>query len=477
MIRSPRVIFVLLWSIGFFSSHAAFADTPPNILFLLSDDQSYPYLSCYGDNNVDTPNIDRLAHDGMKFHRFFTSAPQCVLSRASFMTGKTPLVAQMIRFSSPLPRDQATIPEVLRAQANYYTGVCGRSYHLDGSTKLSTAVKQVYGEHDMKTFDDRVDYLRTGSDAKAVEQTIEFLDSVPSGRPFFLWTNFSDPHHPWNAPAEFRPDPASLQIPRHLPDLPGVRNQLADHCAEINRVDHNIGKILAALEDRSRMDDTIIVFAGDNGQALPHGKGSLYDPGCNVPFVVRWPGVVQPGRESSALLSGDDLAPTLLKAVGCNPPKTMTGHSFVALLKNDRYQPRDFVYTYRGPHGTAPVRVDAPSAPYDMARAVRNDRYKLIYNCTPWPVYSPVDSRGGAAWKQMESAYQDKSLDEKYVKAYFANPRPVYEFYDLNEDPAELNNLSGDTSYRDAEIELRTALARHMIVEFDHLPLPDTLER
>ncbi|MFM7741901.1 MAG: sulfatase, partial [Verrucomicrobiota bacterium] len=107
----------------------------PNVLFLLSDDHSYPYLSCYGDANVRTPVLDKLAGEGIKFRRFFTSAPQCVPSRAAYLSGRSPVAARITRFSSPLPRDVVTFPEVLKQEAGYYVGVVGRSYHLDGSGK------------------------------------------------------------------------------------------------------------------------------------------------------------------------------------------------------------------------------------------------------------------------------------------------------------------------------------------------------
>ena len=163
----------------------------------------------------------------------------------------------------------------------------------------------------------------------------EFLDQKPAEKPFFLWANFSDPHHVWNAPAEFRPDPASLRLPAHWPDLPGMREQLADYCAEVNRVDRTIAGVLDVLGKRGLLDNTLIVFAGDNGAALPHGKGSLYDPGSNVPLIVRWPGVVKAGGESRALLSGEDLGPTLLAAAGLEPHPRMSGVSFLALLRGE----------------------------------------------------------------------------------------------------------------------------------------------
>ena len=121
---NPRV---LLCAIVVALASFVSAATKPNIVFLLSDDHSYPFVGCYGDSNVRTPNLDRFAASGMKFHRFFTGAPQCVPSRATYMTGRSPVAARITRFSSPLPRDEITLPEILRQEAGYFTGVCGRS--------------------------------------------------------------------------------------------------------------------------------------------------------------------------------------------------------------------------------------------------------------------------------------------------------------------------------------------------------------
>src|SRR5512138_2885762 len=312
----------------------------PNILFLLSDDHSYPHLTCYGDPNVSTPVIDRLASEGIKFHRFFTGAPQCVPSRATLLTGRSAVAARITRFSAPLPREEITFPEVLKATAGYFVGVCGRSYHLDGSGNArGTVVGELMDKHGLRTFEQRFDYVKQGSDAKAVDQMKEFLDLKPAGKPFCLWLNFSDPHHPWNAPDSERPDPKKVKLPKHWPDLPGIREQFADYCAEVNRLDHSVQAVLEVLASRGLAANTLVVFCGDNGAALPHGKGSLYDPGCNVPFVVRWPGVVKPGGESRVLLSGEDLGPTLLAAAGVAVPARMTGVSFLSLLKGEPFTP------------------------------------------------------------------------------------------------------------------------------------------
>jgi arylsulfatase A-like enzyme len=291
-----------------------------------------------------------------------------------------------------------------------------------------------------------------------------------------MWANFSDPHHAWNAPAEFRPDPASLKVPAHWPDLPGVREQLADYCAEVNRVDRTIAGVLEELKKRGLMDNTIIVFCGDNGMAMPHGKGSLYDPGSNVPFLVRWPGVVKPGGDSRALISAEDLAPTLLAAAGLEASPKISGVSFLPLLKGEAHTPRKHLFVERGPHGSAPVQADMTNAGYDLARAVRSDRFKFIYNCTPWIPYSPVDSAGGQAWKQMQEANAAGKLPPGMVATYFTTPRRVYELYDLEADPSELNNLSGKPEVAKIERELRAALAEKMILDWDYLPLPDLME-
>ena len=453
-------------------------EVPPNILLLLSDDHSYPFLSCYGDGNVKTPTIDRIAAEGMKFHRYFTAAPQCVPSRAALLTGRSPVAARMTRFSSPLPIDEITFPELLRQHGGYYTGVCGRSYHLDGSGQRSgERVSQLLQKHNLRTFADRVDFLNTCPDTDVSRIVGEFLDKRPQEKPFFLWANFSDPHHVWNAPVEFRPDPASLTLPPHWPDLPGMREQLADYCAEVNRLDRTIAGVLDVLTQRGLMDSTLIVFTGDNGAALPHGKGSLYDPGSNVPFIVRWPGAVTAGGDSRALLSGEDLGPTLLDAAGVKPHPRMSGISFLPLLKGESYTPRKHIFVERGPHGSAPVTASMSSSGYDLSRAVRSDRFKFIYNCTPWIPYSPVDSAGGAAWTEIKSAHADNRLTPGGSATYFTTPRPVYELYDLDTDPSELTNLSGRPEIAVFEIELRTALAEKMILDFDYLPLPDLMDR
>jgi arylsulfatase A-like enzyme len=186
--------------------------------------------------------------------------------------------------------------------------------------------------------------------------------------------------------------------------------------------------------------------------------------------------VVKAGGDSRSLISGEDLAPTLLDAAGLKPGAKMSGVSFLPLLKGEKHTPRKHIFVERGPHGSAPVQADMTNAGYDLARAVRSDHYKFIYNCTPWLPYSPVDSAGGQAWKQMQEANAAGKLPPGMVATYFTTPRRVYELYDLEADPSELNNLSGKPEVAKIERELRAALAEKMILDWDYLPLPDLME-
>lgn len=467
-----------LFAVMFGMCSSAAAQEKPNILLLLSDDHSYPFASCYGNTNVRTPTLDKLAAEGMKFHRYFTAAPQCVPARAALLTGRSPVAARNTRFTAPLSREEITFPELLREKAGYYTGVCGRSYHLDGpGGRAGDGIARLMEQHKLRTFAERVDFLNTCPDNEVAAQVEGFLERKPAGKPFFMWANFSDPHHVWNAPAEFRPDPASLKLPAHWPDLPGMREQLADYCAEVNRVDRTVAGVLEVLSKRGLLDKTLVIFTGDNGAALPHGKGSLYDPGSNVPLIVRWPGVIPSGGDSRALLSGEDIGPTLLASAGVEKHPKMSGVSFLPLLKGQPHTPRKHIFVERGPHGSAPVTVNMTNAGYDLSRAVRSDRFKFIYNCTPWIPYGPVDSAGGAAWTEIKAANAENKLAPGVRATYFTTPRPVYELYDLQADPSELNNVSGKQEFASVEKELREALAEKMLLDFDYLPLPALLEQ
>ena len=444
----------------------------PNILLVLSDDHTAEFLGCYGNPTIHTPNLDRFAADGMRFTRFFCSAPQCVPSRAALLTARSPVAVRMGRFTSPLPPDVVTLPELLRSEAGYFTGICRRQFHLDGVPGPNS--RAVYERFKLQTFDRRVDYLDRASPREMTERRVnEFFDRRPSARPFFLWVNFDDPHHPWdNLPNGV--DPKKLRVPMFLPDLPGVREDLRRYYDEIQRMDGEFQLVLDTVRKRAGLDNTLIVFAGDNGFAFPHGKGTLYDPGLNVPFLVSWRGKIKPGSVCDDLISGEDYTATMLAAAGVQATKEMSGASFLNRLLGRPHQPRRHVFAQRLTHGSRPFQEGTTTHTFDLSRMARSARYKLIYNCTPQQKYSPTDSYFEASWREMSDENAWGRLDPRFSRAYFPHARPVFELYDLEKDPAEMENLAGRLDLAAVELELKLALQEKMIRDYDFLPLPLT---
>lgn len=441
----------------------------PNLVLILSDDHSVPYLGCYGHTAVRTPNLDRFASEGIKLDRCYTAAPQCVPSRTAIMTGRSPVSARMGRFTSPLPPDVVSLPELLR-DAGYFTGVCGRSFHLDG--KRGDVSTPILERHGLQTWDKRVDYLDRASGAPQTATKInEFFDKRPAEKPFFLWVNYSDPHHVWDANAVDPPiDPAKVPVPAHLPDLPGVRNDLARYCGEVSRMDGQFQLTLDTIRKRAGMDNTMVVFMGDNGMAFPNGKGSLYEPGLNVPLLARWTGRIKPNGASHALMSGEDIPPTFLEAAGVAKPKSMTGVSQMPVFLGQAASVRDKVYAARLCHCGGPLTETTKANNWDQSRSVRTARYKLIYNAMPNQEYWPIDSANDPGWQDILAAHNAGKLAPQFERAYFTRPRPIWELYDMEADPAELNNIADRADLAEVRRELTVAMQEKMMIDYDFLP-------
>jgi arylsulfatase A-like enzyme len=454
------------------SAAAQSAPAKPNILLILSDDHTAEFLGCYGNSTIHTPNLDRFASGGMRFTRFYCSAPQCVPSRTAFLTGRSPVAARMSRFTSPLPPDVVTLPELLRSQAGYFTGICRRQFHLDGAPGPNS--RAVFDKHNLQTFQNRVDYLDRQSPRVMTERRVnEFFDKRPANKPWFLWVNFDDPHFPWdNIPNGI--DASKLRVPSFLPDLPGVREDLRRYYDEIQRMDGEFQLVLDTVKKRAGLENTIVLFAGDNGFPFPHGKGTLYEPGLNVPFLIQWPGKIQPGSLCEDLISGEDYTPTILEAAGVRAPKEMTGISFLNRLLGKPHTPRKHIFAQRVTHGSRPYTEGTTTHTFDLSRMVRGTRYKLIYNCTPQQKYSPVDSYNERSWKEMSDENAWGRLAPRFSRTYFPHARPVIELYDLQTDPDEMVNLAGRPELASVERELKLALQEKMIIDYDYLPLPMT---
>jgi len=466
--RYAVLIFTFLLLTPLASLHAA--EPKLNVLLILSDDHSYPHVGCYGNKDILTPNLDKFAGEGMHFDRAYVTCPQCVPSRASIFTGRSPVAIAMSRFSAPLPRDIKTYPEALRA-AGWFTGVAGRTYHMDGAVMASAPETQrVFDKYKLVTFPDRLDYVKVGSGSEAqFAQFREFLDLKPADKPFFLQLCSNDPHRPLNTQGPVKHDPTKITLPAHYPDTQRVREDFARYYDEIAHFDVLFGEVMAELEKRGLASNTIVAFMGDNGASQFRGKGTLYEFGVHVPLLVRWPGKVKPGSSTAELISGEDIAPTFLEAAGLPVPPEMTGKSFVKLLRGEPFAGRQFVLAERGAHGTG---LPGNSADFDLGRVVVSKTHKLIYNALGELPYWPVDFAKDDLWKELVQMHKDGKLDAKSDKLYFAPTRPMFELYDLEKDPNEFNNLAGNQNAARVEGELKAAMQEWMILQRDFMPLP-----
>jgi N-sulfoglucosamine sulfohydrolase len=449
---------------------AASPHEKPNILLILSDDHSAPQLGCYGDPNARTPHFDRFAAEGMRFDRAYTTSPQCMPSRASMLTGRSPVDIGMSRFSAALPPDIVTAPDLLKT-AGYVVGVGGRDFHLDGwSKKGPPHLAEIDRRHGRTKFSSRMDFVKQDHFNEQIPSErilAEFLDQR-GDRPFFFWLNFYEPHRPWR-PAK-RPDPASIILPPDLPDYPSVREDLANFYGYLTEMDTKFGAVMALLEERGLKDNTLVVFVGDNGASWFRGKGTLYERGCHVPLLVRWPGRVAPESSTSSLVSGEDITPTLLAAAEVSADPAMTGRSFLPLLRNQPYEGRDAVFTERGAHG---VSLPRDTIAFDLTRAITTDRYRLIYNALWQLPYRSVDieSYDQEIWRDLKRRHDAGTLPEPFARLFFAPSRPMFELFDLQADPYELNNLAGRPEVADLEKNLKERLDEWMILQDDFVPL------
>ena len=451
----------------------------PNVLLVLSDDHSVPHVGAYGDLNCQrlnlTPSLDAFAAQGMRFTRAYTASPQCAPSRTAIFAGRSPIGMAATRFGQPARAGTPLMTDLLRA-AGYWVGLDGRHQHLDGQINDPPHViaaqeeKGVRGAQFESRFDHFVRGARTKGEALARVPALfgSVLDKVPAGKPFFLYFGFNQPHRPWGDDHEGI-NPAELKLPADWPDLPEVRLDYARYLAELRDLDTGFGSIMNVLEQRGLAKNTLVIFMGDNGEALLRGKGTLHTRGLNVPLMVRWPAVVRSGSVSDRLISGEDLAPTILRVAGLAPDQGMTGQDFTPLLLGQSFGGRAQVFAERGWHFGPITRTDG----FDLSRSVVTPRYNFIYNAIPERSYTPVDmATRNVAWDATKAAHAAGRLRPEHARIYFQNPRPVFELYDLENDPFELNNLAGQASVSAIEQDLRERLDRWMVGEGDYVPLP-----
>lgn len=445
-IAAYRISTVLL-IILFFYSNTVLAQTPekPNIIIIMADDLDSRQLSCYGGQNLKTTHIDELASEGLKFNAMIASEAMCVPTRASLFTGLYPVKHGAYRNHKPVYSYLRSIVHYL-GDNGYRVGLTGKDH--------VTRPQAVFPF-------DRVD----GFEPNCVASTDDyFLDSVRNyitqDEPYCLFVMSINPHTPWTVgnPDEFEPD--ELILPAHWVDTERTRAEFCKYLAEIRRLDDQVGDIMALLEETGTADNTMVIFLGEQGPQFPGGKWTLYDNGQKSSMIVKWPGMVQPGTETDAIVQYEDVAPTLIDVAGGKPIAGLDGKSFKTVLERKSTVHREVAY---GIHNNIP---EGPAYPM---RSVRDLQYKLIWNLTPDSAYyikymlnTEKKSLSWTSWvAKAEHDKHAKAMTERIVN------KPAIEFYDISKDPDELENLAERPEYQTLVQRYRAKLQAWMEAQGD----------
>lgn len=408
----------------------------PNIVFLFSDDQTANDLGAYGNKIIQTPNLDRLAEEGVLFKRAYVTSSQCSPSRASILTGRSAHAVGASRLHVDAQPDFTSLIEMLN-DAGYFTGGYRKVHQRNIQSQLD-----FYGGNK--------------------EKLTTFFDELPADQPFFLWFGSKDPHRPYKTGSyDYQHDTEKVIVPDYLPDTEAVREDLANYYNELTRFDTESGQIMEILKEKGLAENTIIVMSSDNGMPFPRAKGTSYEAGVHVPLIIKWPGKVKEGMIIDEMVSLIDLTPTWLEAAGIAVPEVMEGRSLMPLFNGDFSNKREYVFTERNWHDN-----------WDPMRSVISERYKLIQNYRPEAgTTHTLDRLFSPTWDEFERLNAEGNLDER-LQYYFDETKPVIEFYDLENDPGEWNNLADDPAYAELVDQYQQVLADWMNDTHDFLPSP-----
>jgi len=424
----------------------------PNVVLFVADDQGL-FLGAYGSPSVTTPNLDRLADQGLRFDGAYAVSAVCTPSRAALYTGRFPARNGCDGFG-PIGEGVPIWGDLL-GPAGYRTGLIGKL----GGKPLERF-----------QFDFFARTLPQNPGARSVEWYVEQLEqflSTDDTRPFCLVVNLRDAHYPFpldGAPTgksdgpEDPHDPATVQLPGFLPDLPEVRQEFARYHDSLRRLDVTVGEMLKVLEKQVPAEDLLVVHTTDHGSPFPFAKTTLYEAGIRVGLLARWPGTIEPGRATPALVQLADLLPTFLNLAGAPTPSDMDGRSLVPVLRGTTDTHRESIFASHTSHRHKP---DVPS------RSIRVGDWKYIRNFDPDAVFQNAVMLTSASWRAIESAaLSDPVLAQR---VWDLQHRPVEELFDLAEDPWELTNLASDEAQADRLEDLRGRLAAVMEQQSDPL--------
>ncbi|MFC3957020.1 sulfatase family protein [Halovivax cerinus] len=429
----------------------------PNVLLIHCHDLGR-YLGCYG-ADVETPNIDALADDGICFERHFGTAPQCSPSRGSLMTGRYPHVNGLMGLAHghwELHDDEQILPQYLAADG-YETHLFGLQHITQDTDRLG--YEYVHSEGNL--YPGVSPSVHQVNRAKNVTDVVTtFLEKGAFDAPFFASVGFFEVHRVEEANGRYgfqhdlyeADEPDDVTPLPYLPDRRGIRQDLAEMHGMVYAIDDAIGRIRACLTETGLVDETLVVFTTEHGIAFPRAKGTCYNPGIEAALIVSHPDRASGGRRVEELVSNVDVLPTLLDVLDVPVPADLNGRSFAPLLAGDPYEAREEIHAEMTWHDM-----------YNPIRAIRTERFKYIRNF--WylhHVYLPRDVFASEAGREVREAE--------------AVPlRPFEELYDLREGPTEMDNVADEPRYDDRRRELAARLHDWMVETDDPLldgPIP-----
>ena len=418
----------------------------PNIVLIVADDHGRGDLGCYGNPVIRTPNLDKLAAEGVRFTNAFCTTASCSASRSVILSGLynhyNGQYGHQHAYHHFASFDTVRSLPVLLSQGGYRTARIGK-YHV--------APDPVY----------RFDTVLQGNDRSAVQMAdnCRELLAQPDSRPFFLYFCTSDPHRGggkatdlphqpdrfgnreqgYPGVTEVRYDPREVVVPDFLPDTPECRAELAQYCQAVSRIDQGIGRLVEYLKNAGQYDSTVLIYISDNGIAFPGAKTTVYEPGINLPCIVRTPWQRNRGIACDAMVNWADLTPTILDLAGAAPADYgFHGRSFTSVLERERVEGWDTTYASHTFHEITM---------YYPMRVVRERRFKLIWNLAHGLDYPFASDLWESATWQTTIQSGSKLYGKRTVDAYLHRPR--FELYDLQNDPHEVHNLADDPQHKD----------------------------
>ena len=414
------------------------AGDSPNVVIVLGDDVSWSSFGCVdGGLFTRTPNIDKLASEGLRFTNVMCSVAQCGPARHELYTGLLPPTSGVYSNGSKPRADYQNI-------ANYL-GALGYKVGLTGKTHFN-----VSDFHHIPGFESNGNHSAPTWEMSGVKQFIETSQS--ENQPFCVVVASVNAHHPWTIgdPSNFPLD--QIAVPPHMVDTPVTRAALAAHSAEVEVLDDQVGATMKLLDDLKVADDTVLIFLSEQGTALPNGKWSIYDYGTRAICLVRWPGKIKPAV-TDAVAMYCDISPTLVDIAGGEDPAT-DGKSLLPVLKGETSHHRDHAYLIHQAGGYT-------------QRAIRNKEFKLVWNPEREVDYyldvlmKPNSSKFFAkAWKEwLEKAQTDPTAQAKIDRVV---KHPEFELYNIKNDPWELNNLADNPEHTKKLREMHAQLQAEM---------------